>query len=46
MKKALTNVKDGVVIDGRTVNNLRFVDEIELVSESAQQLQELRIEVN
>jgi len=46
MKMALENVKGGVAVDGLNVNNLRFSHDIDLVSESPQQLQELTTEVN
>jgi len=46
MKKALENVKGEVAVDGLTINNLRFAGDIDLVSESPQQLQKLTTEVN
>jgi len=46
MKKALENAKGGVAVDRLTVNNIRLDDDIDLVSQSLQQLQEIIIEVN
>jgi len=46
VKKALENVNGGVAVDGLTVNNLQFAEDIGLVSQSPQQLQEIATEVN
>jgi len=45
-EKGIRECKCGVAVDGRTVNNLQFADDIDLVSQSPQQLQELKTEVN
>jgi len=31
----------GVLMDGKTVNNLRFMDDIDLIAESLQDLQQI-----
>ena len=46
MKIALQKVQSGVTVSGQLVNNLRFVDDIDLIAESTQQLQEITTDVN
>ena len=36
----------GVHMDGETVNNLRFADDIDLIAESLQELQQITDKVN
>ena len=46
MHTALDKVEAGVKIDGSFVNSLRFADDIDLIAETAEQLQELTDKVN
>jgi hypothetical protein len=46
MQNALKSVEAGAAINGQTVSNLRFADDIDLIAETPEQLQELTDKVH
>jgi len=46
IRRALESVEVAVHMDGKTVNSLRFVDDIDLIAESLQDLQQIKDKVH
>lgn len=41
MSEALEDIKEGIVINGKIINNLRYTDDIELITGSIEDLQKI-----